>query len=154
MNARSAVAAVVSGQDIGSLQVATKAAVGQVRQAPASNQQSSKVAANDAAVSRQASEDAVRVEVATGRASRSDEAVASESFSREDAEKFASELQEALNSTFVRFNVSVKENKDSGLNFQVVDRESGRVIREFPAERVMDPDRYLRETGNIVNKTA
>ena len=56
--------------------------------------------------------------------------------SREELEKTRKKLERTINSTDVKFDVSIAENGDSEFYFQVVEKESGRVIRQFPPDKV------------------
>lgn len=57
---------------------------------------------------------------------------------REEAETIAKGLEQSLNTIQVRFGVSVGEDARTGLHFKVVDKETGRVIREFPPEKAFE----------------
>lgn len=59
---------------------------------------------------------------------------------REDIEEQAAQLERTLNSKVVRFRVAVKEGEKAEMHFQVVDRETGKIVREFPPEKAHDFD--------------
>jgi len=62
---------------------------------------------------------------------------------KEDAQIVAAEIEQALNdskSTVIKFNVSLVEDAKAGssaFKFQVVERETGRVVRQFPQEDIL-----------------
>ena len=94
----------------------------------------------------QASADAVRVDLSSKAANS--EGVARDG-SRERLEKAAERFQEALNGVEVRFNVNVEEESEGGgLTFKVVDKETGRVVRQFPAD---ESPELMPEIGNLVD---
>lgn len=68
----------------------------------------------------------------------SDSANSKSEISAEKAEEIRSKLEGAINSTHIRFDVSIEEDGKSSLFFQVVDKDSGRVIRQFPPEELVD----------------
>ena len=76
--------------------------------------------------------------------------------SEEQAKKIAEEIESAIKprGTGVRFNVSVGEQKFGSLNFQVVNNETGEVVREFPSEELMEVTRKLSNGGFLVDETA
>jgi uncharacterized FlaG/YvyC family protein len=66
---------------------------------------------------------------------------------RQVFEEVAAQFEKELNQTEVRFNVSVVdtgEGSNNDLRFQVVEKETGEVVREFPPERVLS---HLKEGG-------
>ncbi len=67
---------------------------------------------------------------------------------REQAEKVASEVEAALNrnnQTVVQFNVSLVagDGEENSFKFQVVDRKTGKVIRQFPPEDILNVQERL-----------
>ena len=61
--------------------------------------------------------------------------------SREEAAKLAERLEEALKDvagTKVRFNVDSTESGAEAFSFQIIAKDSGEVLREFPEEAVRD----------------
>lgn len=66
---------------------------------------------------------------------------------KEDAMRAAKAFQEALNRTAVSFDVAVQEGNKGKLRFQVVDRQTGKVVREFPPEEYGDKVRKFLESG-------
>lgn len=65
----------------------------------------------------------------------------------EEAKVAAAEIEQALNDnsqqTVVKFSVSLVEDNEehkslNGFKFQVVDRETGKVVRQFPPEDIMN----------------
>ena len=59
------------------------------------------------------------------------------SISRDQAEKIAKRYEAALNETQVRFKVSLEERGNNVINFQVVEKETGRIVRQFPPDKIM-----------------
>ncbi len=55
-----------------------------------------------------------------------------------DLEKVRERFESSINSTEVRFDVSIKDSGKSSLFFQVVEKESGKVIRQFPPEELIE----------------
>lgn len=60
---------------------------------------------------------------------------------KEDAEQVAKDFEEFLNTTHdtvIRFRVSVTdEEQNAGFRFQVVDRETGQIVRQFPPDDII-----------------
>jgi uncharacterized FlaG/YvyC family protein len=70
--------------------------------------------------------------------------------SEETALQFAEDVEKHLNKfgdTQVQFSVKITEDTAHGINFQVVDKESGKVLREFPPESL----RELKTSVSIQN---
>ena len=70
-------------------------------------------------------------------ASAEDEEKTAREVTLESAQKVAENLKRAfheINSTTVSFDVAIQESGASSLSFQVIDTESGKVVREFPPE--------------------
>ena len=76
--------------------------------------------------------------------------------SREQASAVAEQLQHALNQVSVQFRVSLGDDRTSGsLRFKVIDKQSGKVVREFPPEEGLKLVHQLRsgaKTGAIFNE--
>jgi uncharacterized FlaG/YvyC family protein len=55
-----------------------------------------------------------------------------------DAKKISRSLENALNASSkeVQFDVSAEEKAGNRINFRVVDRSTGEIVREFPSEEV------------------
>ncbi|MCB0358642.1 MAG: flagellar protein FlaG [Bdellovibrionales bacterium] len=140
--------------------VVTKAANGSaVSQVASVAQPQSKSGSRDVSVS-QPESDAVRVELTASQvrdrrapvttsegADRSqDERSATRDQTEREEQEFSDRqledsrrrLEKAINSTEVRFEVSPAKDGDSNLFFQVVDKESGKVIRQFPPEKLVE----------------
>jgi uncharacterized FlaG/YvyC family protein len=63
--------------------------------------------------------------------------------SRAKASEFAKEIEQALNdsanNTVVKFNVSlVEEASQNSFKFQIVDKSTGKVVRQFPPEDILN----------------
>ncbi len=59
---------------------------------------------------------------------------------REEAERIVRDLEEILKDvspTALKFEVSQEENDDSAFSFKVIDRETGKVIRQFPPDEAL-----------------
>jgi uncharacterized FlaG/YvyC family protein len=59
--------------------------------------------------------------------------------SEESAAKLAARLEQAINDAFgtsVRFSVSPREEGPDSVSFQIIEKESGEVLREFPEDEV------------------
>ena len=80
--------------------------------------------------------DAVKVEVSSEEVRSSDEKTSK--IVRDNIEEQAAQLEKTLNSKVVRFRVAVKEGDRAEMHFQVVDRETGKIVREFPPEKAHD----------------
>ncbi len=61
---------------------------------------------------------------------------ASAKLTDEQAQQLAEQYQAVLNQTSVRFGVTVEHGENKAISFQVIDRESGKVVRQFPAEKM------------------
>lgn len=55
-----------------------------------------------------------------------------------DLAKSAQQLEQALANTKVKFGVQISEDAAKGPRFQVIDKETGKVVREFPPESFRD----------------
>ena len=81
---------------------------------------------------------------------------------RESAQQFASDFEKMLNrETVVRFQVSlVGDEKEGtqGMRFQVVDRQTGKIIRQFPPEDALglkeNADLMTRGVGALLDNAA
>ena len=91
------------------------------------------------------------------------ERVAEKEVERERAERQAQELETAIRRTTVQFKVSVGEGTktagSTGLHFQVIEAETGKVIREFPPDEFRGVlDRVNSSNGDLsgvlVNQSA
>lgn len=63
----------------------------------------------------------------------------SEDSKKESAAKLAKQLEKALNDAFgtkVRFNVASQADSGDAFSFQIIEKESGEVLREFPEDTV------------------
>lgn len=58
--------------------------------------------------------------------------------SKEEADQLAERLKSAISQTTVSFDVSVDGTSEGGLRFRVVDKETGKVVREFMPKHVVD----------------
>ena len=65
-------------------------------------------------------------------------------------EEMRERFENAINSTEVRFDVSIKDSGKSSLFFQVVEKESGKVIRQFPHEELVELARQQAEKAEHV----
>lgn len=76
--------------------------------------------------------------------------------SKEEAEQAAAELKKSLNTfsgTKVSFDVSVTEDEANGVQFQVVDADSGEVVRKFPQESIFS-SAHKGGSGMLIKKVA
>lgn len=53
---------------------------------------------------------------------------------KEQAQQLAEQYQTSLNKTSVRFGVTVAKDNTEAISFQVIDKETGKVVRQFPAD--------------------
>lgn len=72
--------------------------------------------------------------------------------SREDAEKLAEDLERQINTptdTVIRFRVAAPADSadKSNFRFQVVDRDTGKVLRQFPPEDISGIKERIRDKG-------
>ena len=63
---------------------------------------------------------------------------------KKTADRIANDLERVMSNTQVQFRV-LNDNKGGALNFAIVDRETGEVVREFPPRTV----RELTEKGSL-----
>jgi uncharacterized FlaG/YvyC family protein len=66
----------------------------------------------------------------------------------QEAKELATRFESAVNSTQVKFKVSLEERGNNVINFQVIDRETGQVIRQFPAEELKEKEQKLAQAGD------
>lgn len=139
--------------------VVTSSTVG-VRQAGyEGNVSSENVSANSVSKSSASTDevrDAVRVELSVSKnkvdvGEDPSQSKASESKEESRDKEVEKEMQEAakliekeFNHTAVKFQVGIAGSGDSELRFQVIEKETGKVVREFPPEPVLN---HLRQKG-------
>ena len=86
-----------------------------------------------------ADSDAVKVDVsAESIKSEDDRLQKAAKAAQQSLDAQAADLEKTLNSKVVRFRVAVKEGDRAEMHFQVVDRETGKIVREFPPEKAHD----------------
>jgi|GEM_PF-5793397 len=61
---------------------------------------------------------------------------AAEGIPRDDAVQLAKSYEKAINATQVKFSVGFEERGNNVINFQVIDKDTGQVLRQFPAESI------------------
>lgn len=146
MNAASSVSAISGSADpISSATVVGVNPSGSHSAPPPSIQNPVAVAAVSAAIADTNVSDAVKLTLASeekpepAAETKDKKETSTQGLTRDDAEKLANDLEQVLNSpedTVIRFRVSL-ENRSSGFRFQVVERETGRVVRQFPPEDIL-----------------
>lgn len=78
---------------------------------------------------------------------------------KEQADQFAADLKKSLNTaagTRVSFDVSIKQDDSNGVKFQVIDENSGEVVREFPQESIFSAAHNTdgKGSGLLIKKVA
>lgn len=69
---------------------------------------------------------------------------------REELEQGSKQLERALNQSEIRFNVLTAENKTGEFHFQVVERDTGRILRQFPPDELPDLLSKAKQGGGLV----
>lgn len=67
-------------------------------------------------------------------------------------EEVRERYESSINSTEVRFDVSIRNSGKSSLFFQVVEKESGKVIRQFPPEELIELAEQQAEKAENVGR--
>jgi uncharacterized FlaG/YvyC family protein len=73
---------------------------------------------------------------------------------REQLETVRSEFEGKVNDTQVQFDVTIEGDGSTGMFFQVVDKNTGKVIRQFPPEELVDLGKAVEEVTSSASKLA
>ena len=69
-----------------------------------------------------------------------------------DLEAIRERFESSINSTEVRFDVSIKDSGKTSMFFQVVEKKSGKVIRQFPPEELIELAEQQAEAAQNVGR--